>query len=122
VDDFFADRFHAPRNFVPERQGQAIDRGNAGAIVRVGVANSAGSYSDQNFGRPDLWEGDFGLLQRFADLHELDSPHEFSSRCRRNAIRTVDPEESLGQQSACRPAVSWFIISCQAFCRSAKTV
>jgi len=42
----------------------------------VGVANSAGGYSDENFGRPDRWKGNLGIFQRFADLHELNSPHQ----------------------------------------------
>jgi hypothetical protein len=79
VGDFFADRFHKTRYFVPENQWQTIDRRNAAAIVRVGVANSAGRYSDQDFRRPDLWKSNLGVFQRFTDLHELDSPHEASS-------------------------------------------
>lgn len=80
MSDFFADRFHKTRYFVPESQWQTIDRRNAAAIVRVGVANSAGGYSDQNFGRPDLWKCNLGIFQRFTDLHELDSPHKIVIR------------------------------------------
>jgi hypothetical protein len=76
VGDVFADRFYTTRYFVPESQWQKIDRRNAAAIMCVGVANSAGGYSDENFGRPDRWKGNLGIFQRFADLHELNSPHQ----------------------------------------------
>ena len=57
-----------------------IDRRNAAAIVRVGVANSAGRYPDQNVGWPDPWKPNLGIFQRFADLHELDSSHKLVIR------------------------------------------
>ena len=74
--DLSAYSFHTPRNFVPESDWQRINRGDASAIVSIRVADPAGFDSDQDFGRADLWKWNLGIFQRFADLHELDSPHK----------------------------------------------
>jgi hypothetical protein len=75
VNDFSADTFDAPGHFVPERQRQRIDLGNAGAIMRVRVTNPASCNPNENIRRTDLWNCNFRLFQRFSDLRELDSPH-----------------------------------------------
>jgi hypothetical protein len=73
--DIFTHDLYLTCHFVSESDRQRIYRRDTGAIVRVGVTDSAGGYTDQNFRRPDLWNGDFGIFQLFAELHESHRSH-----------------------------------------------
>ena len=43
--------------------------------MRIGVADSAGGDADQNVRRADVWNGNFGIFHRFAELHQADGFH-----------------------------------------------
>ena len=77
MSDFGADRFNMPGYFVPEGERQVINGRNASAIMRVGVTNAARCYSNQCIGRPELGSFNFNIAQRFADVGELNSFHQF---------------------------------------------
>src|SRR5437773_4575182 len=84
VVDLFAHRFHTARYFVPESHRQRIYRRNVFSKVRVGVADPAGCYPDQDFGRADLWKCNLGIFQWFPQLQE---PHSSHTRLTRQSQR-----------------------------------
>src|SRR5262245_52195835 len=75
VRDICANLFDAPGNFMPERNGQIVDRGNTAAVMRVRVTDSSSGNANQNIGRTDLGNWNFNILQRPSDLHESHRSH-----------------------------------------------
>src|SRR5207237_10826491 len=74
-----SDPFPAPRDFVAERDWQIVELGNAGAIMRVGVANPGRANTNQNFRQTDLRNFNLRILQRCSDLYESYSSHSSSA-------------------------------------------
>ena len=79
IRDIRSDLFHEPRDFVAERDWQIVDLGNAGAIMRVGVANPGRANTNQNFRQTDLRNFNLRILQRCSDLYESYSSHSSSA-------------------------------------------
>jgi hypothetical protein len=77
--DVGTDFFDPTRDFVAERYGQTFNRGNAGAIMFVRMADAARRNSNQNIGRPNLWNWNFNILQRLSDLSEPYCSHNQNS-------------------------------------------
>jgi len=75
VGDIFPNSLDVPGYFVPKGYRQRIKFRNAGAIMRIGVADPASGHADQNIGRTDFRNGNVGLLQWFAGLRESHSSH-----------------------------------------------
>jgi hypothetical protein len=66
------------RDFVSERYWQAVNPGNAGTIMFVGMADPARRNPNQNVGRSDFRKINLRLLERFSDLSELHRSHAFN--------------------------------------------
>jgi hypothetical protein len=62
LSNIFSDTFHVTRDFVPEGHRQTINFGNSGPKVGVRVTNAAGGNTNQNVGRADLGNRNFGVL------------------------------------------------------------
>ena len=76
--DFFADRLHTAGYLVPESQGQVVDGRNTRAVVGVRVTDSASGHSNEDVGWTELGSFNLSILQRFAELDELNGFHEFA--------------------------------------------
>src|SRR5438874_7942818 len=70
------------RDFVPERHGQTVNPGNAGAIMFVGMADPARRNPNQNVGRSDFRKVNLRFVQRFSDLSESHRSHAFNEPVR----------------------------------------
>ena len=54
--------------------------------MRVGMADAAGGDTDQNVGWAERWNGNLGILQRFAELYEA---HRFHRKQTLNVERST---------------------------------
>src|SRR5438876_7631494 len=79
VCHFVSDLLDTTRDFVAERHRQIVDLGNAGAIMRVRVANPGRANTNQNFRQTDLRNFNLRILQRRSDLSESYSSHSSST-------------------------------------------
>src|SRR5437762_4740357 len=64
-----------PGNFMAESQGQVSNLGNARAIMRVRMADSAGRNTNQNVRRPNLLNWNVRGLQWLSNLDESNRSH-----------------------------------------------
>jgi hypothetical protein len=84
--DFRSESFHDARNLMAERKRQGLDRGNAGAVVRVGMANACSSYSEQDVMRANRRDWDLALPQPRLRIDQADGFHADNGRTERGGL------------------------------------
>jgi hypothetical protein len=62
-------------NLVTEGHGQRVNRGRAGPIMHVGMANSGGAYFYQDVALTDLRDGNVLFLQGFTNFDKANTFH-----------------------------------------------
>ena len=75
MSHFFTNSFDPTCDFVSRSNRQRIDRRYAGAVMRIRVADPTGGDANQKVGWAERWNGNLGILQRFAELHQADGFH-----------------------------------------------
>jgi len=75
VSRLFTYSFDLTGDLVSRSYWQRVDRRYAGAVMRIRVADPAGGDANQKVGWAERWNGNLGILQRFAKLHQADGFH-----------------------------------------------
>src|SRR5437764_14054871 len=69
-------RFNLTGYFVSESNRQRVNRRDSSAVMCIGVTDATGGDADENVGRAEPWNGNLGILQRFAELRQADGFHQ----------------------------------------------
>jgi hypothetical protein len=73
--DIAPNHFHNASDFVPEGQGQGMDAGFAGAIMRIGVADAGCLHPNQNIVGGGLGNGNVMGLERTSGMNQTNGFH-----------------------------------------------